>query len=66
MTNKGSKYLTEEVAKARTENIKLKGMNARLHNEIRAIQSVQFSMLEPSFFKARRQWIRLWRKYRKA
>lgn len=66
MSNQGQKALAAQVATLRTENSKLKAMNARLHNEIRILQSVQFSMLEPNLFKAFWKWFKKWHKYRES
>jgi len=66
MSNKGTKTLAGQVAHLRMKTQNLEKMNMRLNNEIRILQSVQFSMLEPYFFKALLKWIKKWINYRKS
>lgn len=62
--SKGAKALAGQVAALRIETSKLKSMNLRLNNEVRKLQSIQFSMLEPSLFKAFVRWFKKWQNYR--
>lgn len=66
MSNKGTKTLAGQVAHLRMESQNLKSMNARLNNEVRVLQSVQLSMMEPYFFKALLKWIKKWINYRQS
>ena len=66
MSNKGQKALAGQVHALRADIVKLKGMNLRLTNEVRQLQSVQLSMLQPYFFKALLKWFMKWRNYRKS
>jgi len=50
----------------RGENANLKGMYLRSNNEVRKLQSVQLSMLTPSFFVALWKWFIKWHNFRKS
>jgi len=65
MSNKGQKALAGQVQHLRQQNAQQNARNTRLNNEIRLLQSVQFSMLEPNFFRALWKWFRKWRNFRK-
>jgi len=64
MSNKGQKALANQVNHLRNEYAMMHDRNIRLNNEIRILQSVQFSMLHPPFFQALLQWLRKWFAYR--
>ena len=65
MSNKGQKALAGQVSALRAEIAKHKAMNIRLNNQIIKLQTSQFEMFEPSYFKSKRAWRKKWRKYRK-
>lgn len=64
MTNQGQKALSGQVQNLRNSLAQVNGRNFRLNNEIRVLQSNQFAMLEPSFFRAFLTWFRKWRNFR--
>lgn len=64
MTNQGQKALAGQVRKLRIDLNDEKYKNFSLNNEIRVLQSKQLEVLQPSFFKALRNWFKQWKSYR--
>lgn len=64
MSNQGQKALANQVNHLRNQYAQMNVRNNRLTNEIRLLQSNQFSMLSPSFFRAMWQWFKKWRHFR--
>lgn len=65
MSNQGQKALANQVNHLRNEYAKMHSRNIRLTNEVRLLQSIQLSMLEPYFFRALWKWFMKWRNFRK-